>query len=444
MNKINIIVLIMVSVVIFTGCHSNSGKTNSENGPSMVEVLNKDGIYRLYVNGEKFFVEGAGCEYGDIRALSEHGGNAFRTWRTDNGQKSGKEVLDQAHANGLMVMMGIDVGRERHGFDYDDSEWVARQKERIRQEVMELKDHPALLGWGIGNELNLHYTNAKVWDAVNEISRMIHSIDKYHPTTTMLAGISSEEVSYIKEKCSDLDFLSVQMYGDIINLQQRLTDAGYDGPYLVTEWGATGHWEAAMTEWGAPIEQTSTEKAMVLKERYEKAILADYKNCMGSFVFLWGQKQERTPTWYGLFTEDNQKMEAIDIMHYLWNDEWPANRAPRIIEATIEGMGRYSNITLMPGKEYKAKLDYSDPDNDNVTVVAEIMAESTDLGEGGDHEQKPPVIDVATEYPEDGTIQFTTPSDPGPYRLFLYAVDGRGSAGTVNIPFMVTQNGGTE
>jgi hypothetical protein len=137
-------------------------------------------------------------------------------------------------------------------------------------------------------------------------------------------------------------------------------------------------------------------------------------------------------------------MEAIDIMHYLWNGEWPANRAPRVIEATIEEMGRYNNITLLPGKEYRAKLDYNDPDNDKVTVAAEIMAESTDLGDGGDHEEKPPVIETSTEYQEDGTILFTTPVLPGPYRLFMYANDGKGSTGTANIPFMVTPESGSE
>jgi len=55
-----------------------------------------------------------------------------------------------------MVTMGIEVERERHGFDYDNAEEVNKQLERIRKEVLELKDHPALMIWAIGNELNHH------------------------------------------------------------------------------------------------------------------------------------------------------------------------------------------------------------------------------------------------------------------------------------------------
>ena len=80
---------------------------------------------------------------------------------------------------GLIIMMTIAV---------------KEQFERIKKEVLTLKDHPALLIWAIGNELNLRHTNPKVWDAVNDISKMIHEVDPNHLTTTTLAGISKNEI----------------------------------------------------------------------------------------------------------------------------------------------------------------------------------------------------------------------------------------------------------
>ena len=47
----------------------------------------------------------------------------------------------------------------RHGFDYNDPVVVQQQLNDVRQQVIALKDHPALLIWGIGNELNLRATN---------------------------------------------------------------------------------------------------------------------------------------------------------------------------------------------------------------------------------------------------------------------------------------------
>ena len=207
--------------------------------PAKVTVDKVDGRYMLQVNGDPFYIDGAGLEFGNIPALAKHNGNSFRTWRTENGERSGKEVLDEAYENGLMVTMGIEVARERHGFDYNDSIAVQKQLEDIREQVLALKDHPALMIWGIGNELNLHYTNPKVWDAVNDISEMIHEVDPNHLTTTSLAGISEKEVAFIKERCQDLDILAVQMYGDLPDLPRLVREYGWDGPYMVTEWGAT-------------------------------------------------------------------------------------------------------------------------------------------------------------------------------------------------------------
>ena len=158
-----------------------------------VELRQTDGQWRLYRDGEPFYIKGAGIEHGSIEKLREHGGNSFRTWSTDNGRDTGKQVLDRALANGLCVAMGLDVDHERRGFDYDDTNAVAKQFELLKSQVLEYKDHPALLLWVVGNELNFE-KNPKVWDAVNDLSRMIHEVDPNHPTTTTLAGFNPETV----------------------------------------------------------------------------------------------------------------------------------------------------------------------------------------------------------------------------------------------------------
>ena len=433
------IVLIVFCISLFYGCNTKQSKkeTMTSNKAVKVELKNNNGQFQLYVNDEPFYIKGAGLEFGSIASVAKHGGNSFRTWRTDNGQQSGKEVLDEALKNGLMVTMGIEVARERHGFDYNDEVAVKEQFERIKKEVIALKDHPALFIWAIGNELNLRAKNPKVWDAVNDISKMIHEVDPNHLTTTTLAGISQREIDLIKERCTDLDLLSVQLYAKILELPQQIKEFGWDGPYMVTEWGATGHWEVPKTSWGAPIEENSTLKAANYLKRYKAAIEADSLKCVGSYVFLWGQKQERTPTWYGVILEDGKETESVDVMHYLWNGAWPENRAPQIESFTINNKTAYENVILNADEENLAIIKVNDIEDDQLNYRWEILKESTDLKDGGDFENRPDAVDFTVLSDKNGELKFKVSAEKGAYRLFGYVDDGQENAATANIPFKI-------
>ncbi len=404
---------------------------NAQITKSEIRITN-DG-YRLFLNGEPFYVKGAGVDNGDLEALARHGANALRTWSTENG----KEVLDKAHELGLKVMMGIWVGLERHGFDYNDKKAVKTQLERIRERVLTLKDHPALILWGIGNEMNLQSQNPKVWDAVNDIAKMIHEIDPKHVTTTPLAGIDKELVTLVSEKAPEVDFLSVQLYGPMDIFPQLIKDSGYKGPVLVTEWGATGYWEVEKTDWGAPLENNSSKKADLYLQRYQKSILGQSKQVMGSFVFLWGQKQERTPTWFGMFLPDGKETESVDVMHYAWNGDWPKNRSPQLEDFTLDGKSAKNNIRLTANASYKAQVVVKDPDNDELTYRWEIMRESQSTKTGGDAEYIPEKLNGLFEGPLGDFATFSAPAEEGAYRLFIYVEDGHDHSAHANIPFWV-------
>jgi hypothetical protein len=436
----NIFIKILVCSALVVGCNSKPQTKevmNTTNKQAKVELKNNNGQFQMYVDSKPFFIKGAGLEFGNIESVAKHGGNSFRTWRTENGQKSGKEVLDEALKHGLMVTMGIEVARERHGFDYDDAAAVNEQLERIKQEVIALKDHPALLMWGIGNELNLRYTNPKVWDAVNDISKMIHKVDPNHLTTTMLAGISKKEVDHIKERSTDLDLLCFQIYGDLIKLPKLVKESGWEGAYIVSEWGATGHWEVPKTAWGVPIEENSTIKAANYLARYNGGIAADPTQCIGSYVFLWGQKQERTPTWYGIFLEDGSETESVDVMHYIWNNTWPDNRAPQIQSFQINNKTAYDNVIVKANTECVVNIKMQDFENDELNYGWEILYESTDLKDGGDFEKRPKAVDFVIISNSDGNLVFKAPNEKGVYRLFAYVKDGKNHTATANIPFKV-------
>ena len=397
--------------------------------------------YELRVDGEPFFIKGAGLEFGSMATLAACGGNALRTWRVDNGRKTGEQVLDEAHRLGLKVCMGLELARERHGFDYGDSTAVATQHRAIMADVERLKNHPALLMWGLGNELNLRARHPGMWDAVESLCQAIKACDPDHPVTTMLAGIDRPTVQQIARRAPSLDLLSFQLYGEIDRLSELLRDSGYQGPYQITEWGPTGHWESPETPWGRPIEPSSHQQAADISRRYHDVILSDPARCIGAYIFLWGQKQERTPTWYGLFLEDGRRLEAVDVMQTAWSGRRPAHSAPRIEGLYLDGQRAQDTVILAPGAAALAEVACVTPSDKNVDVYWQVRPEVPHEleSDGGDFEPTPPsLIDLETT--QETTFHFTAP-EPGEYRLYC-RIDGPGNVSAVaNIPFLVAGNG---
>jgi len=405
--------------------------------PSDVRIVEQDGHYRLLVNGEPFHVKGAGLASGDQETLAARGGNSLRTWSTGDDRAQVLAMLDRAQRNGLMVAMGIAVGNERHGFDYDDAAAVAAQLRRIEAEVRLYKDHPAVLMWVVGNELNLEYRNPDVWNAVGAIADMIHQVDPRHPVMTTLAGFDKPLIDLLKARAPSLDLIGIQLYGDLSALPEKLRDSGWTGPYVVTEWGPTGHWESPLTRWNAPIEDDASRKAALLIERYQNYIASDTRQGLGSYVFLWGNKQERTPTWYGLFLPSGQSTPGVDAMQFLWTGRWPDNRAPSIAPITIDGRAATDSVTLKPKGAYEARVSASDAEGDRLTYRWKVLEESTATSIGGDPEAVPPQVMVKTEAGDEGTLRFSAPRRPGQYRLFVEVDDGHGHAAYANFPFQV-------
>ncbi len=399
-----------------------------------VEIEHADGRFTLYRGGEPYFIKGGGGHtYMDV--LAARGGNSIRTWDAVNAGS----ILDEAQKHGLTVTLGLWVGHEAHGFDYEDPAAISRQFEKFRKIVLAYKDHPALLMWGIGNEVNLNYRNIKVWDAVEQIAAMVHELDDNHPTMTVLAGMPKRDIRLVANKCPNIDVLGINAYAALVKVPYVVRDSPWDAPYVVTEWANNGYWEVGRTHWGASFEQTSNQKAAVYRERYENFIAADTERSLGSYVFYWGNSQELTPTWFGLFVESGEQTSTVDVMQYVWTGSWPQNRAPEISSFVLDGTdGRKPNAYLLPSSPYRARVSLDDLDDDNLELKWEIRQE---VKRNSVRRLGPPIklvgdFEAVTEGTE-GTFYFNTPDQVGAYRLYVYAFDGHNHTATANIPFYV-------
>lgn len=418
-------ILILAALLASIGCSARASDVEREGS---VVTLSHDGErWVMLRNGEPYFVRGAGGR-GNLEQLVAAGGNSIRTWGAD---RAG-EVLDRAHELGLTVTLGIWIQHPRHGFDYSDEAAVAEQRELVRRVVQQHKDHPALLMWGVGNEVEIASDPDLVFPEINTIAGIIRSIDPDHPTMAVLAGPWNGKIERYVEHCPDVDLVGINSYGGVGRVPEELTMQGYKGAYLITEFGPLGHWEIGKAEWGAPIEPPSSEKARMYREAYERAIASEPTRCLGSYVFLWGHKQETTSTWYGMFLPTGESTEAVDVMHRLWSGEEPAQRAPTI--------GRIESPVALkktdPDTETWATVEATDPDGDELEYEWIVTAETTDRRMGGDREAVPPSFPELTISHGPRAV-FKTPGESGAYRLFVTVRDGTGRAATANVPFYV-------
>lgn len=395
--------------------------------------------FQLYIDGKATYVKGVGGTF-RLEDASANGANAFRTW---GGKIEGIQAdCKKAAANGMLIMQGI--GMTKDSLKYFDDAYRNQCLENARELAETFKDNPNILAWGIGNEINLGNANiAAAWTLVEEMAQVIKSIDTRHLVSTVISH-SAEALDSVAKYCPSLDYIGINSYGDIKSLEQMVNQSSYKGAFMVTEWGPTGWWETDTTEWGAWIEQTSEEKRQVYEERYNNYILANPR-CLGSFVFLWGQKEERTPTWFSMFTETDveglplkgEKTPMVEAMQRVWTGSELAQTAPVLEQhITLNDQFALANIRVNAGDEITGAIRVTDKENDQLTYVWEVLKEATELGFGGSFEPRPDRVGevMTTQEPR---LTLMAPAEAGNYRLYVYVLDGTGFVSTDNIPFQV-------
>lgn len=396
--------------------------------PIPVELRRVEGSWTLLRDGEPFQIKGAGGQ-ASFQLLASAGGNATRTW----GAEGIEELLDEAHAQGLGVVVGIWLGHQRHGFDYSDVDQVAEQYARAERLIKQHKDHPAVLLWGIGNEMEGfgEGKDAAVWSAVNNVAALAKRLDPHHPTMTVTAEIGGDRIKAIHSLCPDVDIVGVNTYGGVTSLPKRYRAAGGTKPYIVTETGPPGAWEVGKTGWGAPLEPNSTEKASFYRRAYE-AIAKDDTLALGSFMFLWGHKREATATWYGMLLPGGQRTEAVDVMAKAWSGKALPNQAPRIMQLINK-----TDSVLPPGGIFEARVVVEDPNRDPVTFEWRLEPEEKEHMTGGDLQPEPEPLTKAILQNGGPSVRVRMPDRPGQFRLYAFVYDSAGGAAVANVPLKV-------
>lgn len=399
--------------------------------PSKVELVRVGEGWRLLVDGEPYRIRGAGGNHSPAD-LVEAGGNTLRTWGVGPETES---ILDEADRHGLKVMVGIWLGHTRHGFDYHDKKQTTAQLMHVREAVERFRDHPALLLWGLGNEMEVGENEGDpvFWAHLQEAAQVIQDLDPNHPVATVFAEIGGDKVATVQRLCPAIEAIGSNSYAGASSIPERYREAGGELPYLVTEFGPDGTWEVPKDKHGMVLEPTSTEKAGMYERSY-RALEADETLCLGSFAFLWAHKQEATHTWFGMWLETGDKVASVDTMTRLWGGSAPENLCPRIAPVTsmdgTEGVG---------GQVLHFGIEASDPDGDDLDVTWSLYREANEYYTGGDPQARPGLVEGAVMDPGDERTAVVLPEQAGKYRLYVTVRDGRGGAATANVPLFVAE-----
>lgn len=397
--------------------------------PVPVKVVHRDGNWQLLRDGQPYFIRGAGGG-GPKALLAESGGNSFRTWGI-GGETQGE--LDEAQRLGLTVTLGFWLGHKEQGFSYENTEAVGKQFAEVKQAVLKYREHPAVLMWALGNEMEIQDDTPTLWKAVQDLAKLVHEIDPQHPTMTVVAEINPEKVRNIHKLCPDIDVIGINSYGRGPTLAERYREAGGIKPFVITEFGPPGAWETPKNKFGAVPEMTSTEKASAYRETYTKAVLGAPNLCLGSYAFIWGYKIEATATWFGMLLPDHSKLAAVDTMQELWSGKRPTHPCPAIKKLALVGKDQLSR-----GETVTANVEVAAAAGETLKIEWVLRREQASYTLQGTGADATPAFPDAIQRNGEPQVSVKMPDSGGVYRLYCFVRNAHGGAATGSLPIKVS------
>ena len=392
--------------------------------------------FQLMRNGEPYFIKGVSgnCCFDELHNI---GGNTIRVYDTINL----KYVLDEAKRNDLSVIVDIPLPINKKSYNpYLIDSLNVKLKGRVTKTVNQFKNHPALLMWNLGNELNYPFVlkKNKFINTFNSLIDIIHEIDPNHLVGTTISGTSKSQILGIYLHSSNIDVIGFNVFGSLKDFQPLMSKISWVSkliPYYISEWGIHGPWEAVQNEWSVILELNSTEKAMVYKSRYEDYIKTD-NNSIGSLAFYWGTKIEGTPTWFNIFEKSGKKSQTFYTLNELWNEKYASDiEPPQVIDLYLDNKVAEEGIVLKPSKQTKAHVLLEEKNELALIYKWQIYKE----GWGNQRwiYDKSLNNKSMTTYAEHSSLDLIMPKEEGPYRLFVYIYDQNDNFSTANIPFYI-------
>ena len=188
---------------------------------------------------------------------------------------------------------------------------MQQQTARVLAQVEQYKDHPALLGWGLGNEvvLNIAGDDQRIAYSryLEQLCRHVKALDPHHPVLSVSAWTVA--VPYWQAHCPGLDLYGINAYGPAAGgLPRALEDLGVEKPWLVTEFGPVAEWDVPADDLGVPIMPNDAQKYDQMVNGWNQGVTgATSKGHRGGFLFNYGKGFDFVSLWMGMLVDGKRR-----------------------------------------------------------------------------------------------------------------------------------------
>lgn len=230
----------------------------------------------------------------DFRLLKAMGANTIRIYKPP----TTIDFMDAAFNQGLYVIMDYSVA---HNSDLNNPAVLDAIKTGFLNMVNTWKNHPAVLMWNLGNEINFHLNGAhpSVWYSfVNDCAGEAHLAEgaEYHPVISANAEIA--EIGQAAYSADDgslpyLDAWAVQIYrGQSFGSMFTDLKTKTSKPVVITEFGCDAF---DMRNQREEEQQQAIYLQSQLGEIENKASADNLSNiCIGGTVFMWADNWSKS------------------------------------------------------------------------------------------------------------------------------------------------------
>jgi hypothetical protein len=410
-------------------------------------VKGSAGNFDLLVDGKPFYIRGVAYNTGhdwrdgnmplvrrqvekDFDGIRAMGANCIRRY---NHNIYDRNVLNIAEEKDLKVVFGF-------WFDpkidyYRDTLQVQEYMAEVEEQVLQFRDHKAVLAWSVGNEtwglLKHRYSKpylTKVRESylamVEKLAERIHTLDPSRPVFSSMEHEEYQlpgELAAYHDQAPSIDVIGVNSYYK--EQLSRLNHVFYQfdslRPYYISEFGPRGYWDPKYnrTEKGLLVEDSESEKADWYRSQWRSYVSGNKGYNVGGVAYCWHDRMEGSFTWFGLSDFKGRMKPA----YYALREEWTGKKQKALpsyrILSPVEYRAGQSLVFTAFSKE-KARTDLSYEwyllKNDYLEKVDNVEV----LGDG--HQA---MVEI--------------PGDPASYRLYLYVTDEDNNTSTASIPLLI-------